>query len=110
MKYWRRITVDGVFYRWLVQDTQTRPGSDTFQRSILIHAEDHPNSRCSFISNESGHLWLWASAHSLNVRSRLVNACIRYALAHGWEPAQDGQDLRIELTAELLAQLNASGS
>jgi hypothetical protein len=106
LKYWRRITVDGIFYRWLVEDVQTREDESAFQRSILILAEDHPGSKCVFVSAEIGRLRLWASSHPLVVRSRLVSACIRHALQNGWNPAEDGQEYRVELTAELLARFN----
>lgn len=107
MKLWRRITVDGVFYRWLVEDTQSRKGTDTFQRSIVIHAEEHPDSKCVFVSDQMGHLRLWNSSHPLEVRGRLVSNCIRYALQHGWDPADPEKALRVDLTAELAARLNA---
>lgn len=105
MKIWRRVTVDGVFYRWMVEDVQTGKGADTFQRIITIRAEDHPESICKFVSDEIGHLWLFSATHSLVVKTRLVKACIGYALQNGWNPAESPQDYTAQLNRELLSRL-----
>jgi hypothetical protein len=110
LKYWRRITVEDVFYRWMVVDIQVGKGADTFQRSIHIYAEDHPGSKCIFVSEETGHLWLWSTGHSMVVRPRLVANCIRYALSHGWDPTQPANPFRVNLTADLLSQLDSPDS
>ena len=105
MKIWRRITVDGMFYRWMVEDIQTDKGADTFRRVISIHSEEHPGSTCRFVSDEVGHLWLFSPTHTLDVRTRLVRACIAYALENGWDPASSQEDFTVELTRELAARL-----
>lgn len=109
MKTWRRITYEGVTYRWLVEDRQTQEGADTFTRSIIIQAEDTPSSRAIFVSDVLGRLRLYnGSSHPLTVRSGLVRACIRYALQHGWDPVGRAADFRFDLTSELLSQINGS--
>ena len=104
MKIWRRATVDGVFYRWIVEDVQTGLGAESYRRVITVRAEENPASTCKFVSGEVGHLWLFSATHSLDVRTRLVKACIAYALQAGWDPAGD-QDFSAELTQDLLVRL-----
>jgi hypothetical protein len=106
LKYWRRITLEGVFYRWMVVDVQQEKGSDVFQRSIEIYAEDHPESKCIFVSEETGYLRLTPASRPLEVRTRLVSGCIRYALANGWNPELGGEAVGFELTPELRSQLD----
>ena len=108
LKYWRRVSVYKANYRWMVEDRQTRKGEGTFQRIIVIHAEEYPNATCLFVSAEMGQLRLWARAHPLDVRTKLVKACVRYALENGWDPAHGEGEFRVELTEELLARLRST--
>lgn len=103
---WRRITVDGVQYRWKVQIKQTKPHADTFEFVIAVRATEHPNAKCSFVSDEIGYFWLGTNSHTLRVKPSLVAGCIRYAVQHGWRPHESKQDYSTMLTAELLAALS----
>jgi hypothetical protein len=108
LKTWRRLTYDGISYRWIVEDKQTQEGADTFTRSIIIQAEDPPGAQAVFVSDVIGRLRLYSSSHPLVVRTALVRACIRYALQNGWDPAASEPDFHAELTAELLARIDQS--
>ena len=104
-KHWRPITVNGLPYRWRVQNKPIYRGADTFQRLVVIRSAAYPQSKCMYVSDEMGYFWLWTNYHALVVTPKSIAACIDYALQHGWNPQEKTEDYSAVLSKDLLSEL-----
>ncbi len=90
----RRIVVDGAAYRWRVSvwngETRDYAGRAWRRANLFFWPEDREpgGGRVSVASTAVGFI---PGAPGFGIGSRIVRACVREALARGWEPGGGGE-------------------
>ncbi|MFJ7421827.1 hypothetical protein ACIQXD_24925 [Streptomyces uncialis] len=101
----RRITVDGIEYRWrirrkpsytqglcwtpLTYAVEAASGSEPGTTLIVTSDQVHPSS--------------WVGAEAVPIRPAHVAASIREARDRGWKPTKAGAPLQLDRSAEFIA-------
>lgn len=93
----RRITVDGVPYRWKVRPRATECTGLNMRPFTYAVSHDGPGGAILVVTTNHFRPDNWFDAPAPPVLPADVAATIRLALARGWEPAADGSSFHLDL-------------
>jgi hypothetical protein len=106
----RRIVVDGVKYRWTVRRKPSY--GQAIAETPLTFAVELETAKGSVLVVDTGSARPdnWVEATSSTVTPKLVEQCIREAVAKGWRPAAKGKPLtlRVQPNSALLTDTYSS--
>ncbi|MEV5407939.1 hypothetical protein AB0K60_03730 [Thermopolyspora sp. NPDC052614] len=92
----RLFTLDGVVYRWRVRPNPTHSPGGRLEMTFLVERAEDP--RAVLLVNLP---YAWRDEHMgeqiVAVRPALVRACLRRALAAGWEPDKSGASFTLHI-------------
>ncbi|MEV4743586.1 hypothetical protein [Streptomyces sp. NPDC049555] len=102
----RRITVDGIEYRWRIR---RKP---SYMQALcwtpLIYAVEAANGSrpgtTLIVTSNQAHPSNWVGAEAAPVRPACVAASIREAREQGWDPTRAGSPFRLDRSTGVIAQ------
>ncbi|WEV26563.1 hypothetical protein OYE22_16180 [Streptomyces sp. 71268] len=102
----RRITVDGIEYRWRVRRKPSYPqGLCWTPMTYAVEAASGSQSGTTLlVTSGQAHPSNWAGVETEPVLPAHVAASIREARDKGWEPARSGSPFRLDRSAGFVAR------
>lgn len=96
----RRLTVDGVAYRWRIRQRPTyMQGAFGHTLNLAVELADDP--QCTLIVElAQAHPCNWLGDPAVPVKPSQVTDHIRNALDSGWQPENQGDAFRLNIDAE----------
>lgn len=102
----RRITVDGVEYRWRIRRKPSyMQGLCWTPMTYAVEAANGNESGTTLIVTSSqAHSSNWVGAEAMPIRPAHVASSIREARNRGWEPTRAGSPFQLDRSSGFIAQ------
>ncbi len=102
----RRITVDGIEYRWRVRRKPSYLQGLCWAPMIYAVEVAHGNQSGTvlIVASSQAHPSNWVGAEAEAIRPAHVAASIREARAQGWDPTRAGSPFRLDRSTGFTAQ------